>query len=65
MNQDTGEIRKFANDQIIPKGWIHWAIDEIVEVKGCMFRVMSIDHIENTIKLKGINRKTRKSIERS
>lgn len=65
MNSDTGEIRNFANDQIIPKGWIHWSVDEIVEVKGCMFRVKRIDASENIIELKGINRKTRKSIERS
>lgn len=54
MNPDTGEIKAFA-DGFIPLGWREWILEEIVEVKGCTFRVIGINIAENTIKLKGVS----------
>ncbi|MCP4987095.1 MAG: hypothetical protein GY928_13920 [Colwellia sp.] len=65
MNKDTGKIRYFSNEEVIPKNWVHWPIHEIVEIKGCMFKTVRIDPHENTITFKGINKKAKKSLERS
>lgn len=54
MNPDTGEIKEFKLGDLIPEGWIEWKLEDIVEVKGCKFRVIRINCAKNIIELKGV-----------
>ena len=56
MNQDTGEIREFGINDLIPEKWVEWKLEEVVELKGCKFRVIQISVAEQTITLKGIGK---------
>jgi len=63
MNPDTGEIKNFEPNEFkeaIRRGWIGWSIDELVEVKGCCFRVEEINIDGQTITLKAISKKMTK-----
>ena len=62
MNTETGAFKNFSKDENIPEGWVEWTEDELIEIKGGLFRVVEINVEADTIKLKGINKQARKGV---
>lgn len=58
MNSNTGEIRSFTDEQAekLSSEWVQWNIGEKIEVRGCFFRVHSVNPKGNRITLKAISR---------
>lgn len=64
MNPDTGEIRSMVDwakgltqekEEVVLENLVPFDVSEIVEVKGCRFKVRSIfPHPQNIVTLQGI-----------
>lgn len=57
MNTESGEIKLFDESEQVPKGWVEWVKDEVVEIKGCHFKVAGINLQEQQLILKAISKK--------
>jgi len=64
MNTDTGEFKNFPIGEKIKPPWREWSVDELVEIKGGLFQVVSIDVKNHRVTLEGRNKNTRVEIEK-
>jgi hypothetical protein len=62
MNTDTGEFKMFSVDEDMKPPWREWSVDELIEIKGGLFQVSSIDVENDTVTLKGRNKQARKPL---
>lgn len=64
MNNDTGEFKNFGLGDEIKPPWREWSVDELIEIKGGLFQVISIDVKNHRVTLEGRNKNTRLAIEK-
>lgn len=63
MNTDTGRFGNFDKDEKLKPPWVEWSVDELLEIKGGLFQVVSIDVANDTVTLRGRNKSARKPLE--
>lgn len=59
MNNQTGEVRKFTDEQaaqLSPREWTLFAIGEEIDVKGIVFLVKEVSHQRLVLKFKNPQR---------
>lgn len=57
MNPDTGEIKMFDSDELVPFGWSPLNKGEVVQIKDCYFKIQGINIQQQQIILKAISKR--------